>query len=52
MLNKKCALIKEQFIAPPIGTAPYLELHGYDCQPRSQRILSSDGEKLEELAAA
>ena len=22
MLNKKCALIKEQFIAPPIGTAP------------------------------
>ena len=60
VLNKKCALIKERFIALPISTCPLvlppylklcLELHagsGYNRWLWSHGVFSSDGEiKLE-----
>ena len=46
MLNKKCALLKERFIAPPISTAPvfkaYQRIHGGEYYSRAQYLNKLD----------
>ena len=44
------ALIIKRCIAPPIGNAPCLELHGYMIIGHGST--ESDGKRLEELAVA
>ena len=51
MLNKKCALIKQQFVTLTIGSAPLPQAAWIQPSATVPEIFSSGGERLEKLTA-